>query len=158
MVRIIQQELPEKALLVRYVGAGHTDCYATDINGDVAFGPYVEAFYTSWLFKVERAILRLAKHPSTDGEVVELAAGSRDHFAAWVVEDRNANQILMCDMSGRTRSWLMVEPQNGGTRLYFGSAVVPDQKTGQMGFLFKALMGFHKLYSVLLLKAAVRNL
>jgi hypothetical protein len=78
------------------------------------------------------------------------------------VEDRAANQLLMCDLAGRTRSWLMVAPlQAGGassTRLYFGSAVVPvrDMASGQprMGLLFKALLGFHKLYSRILLQAA----
>jgi hypothetical protein len=45
-----------------------------------------------------------------------------------------------------------------GTRLYFGSAVVPvvDAKSGQptLGFAFRALLGFHKLYSRVLLRAA----
>ena len=45
-----------------------------------------------------------------------------------------------------------------GTRLYFGSAVVPtrDRATGEarMGTVFRALLGFHKLYSVILLSAA----
>ena len=46
-----------------------------------------------------------------------------------------------------------------GTRLHFGSAVVParrarsDRRAG-LGALFTALLGFHKLYSRLLLKAA----
>jgi hypothetical protein len=43
-------------------------------------------------------------------------------------------------------------------RLYFGSAVVlvTDKASGQvrMGFRFKALLGFHKLYSRILLYAA----
>ena len=46
----------------------------------------------------------------------------------------------------------------GATRLYFGSAVVPvrDRVSGQprMGFVFQALLGFHKLYSRVLLGAA----
>ncbi|WGI23033.1 hypothetical protein [Amylibacter sp. IMCC11727] len=158
MVQIIQTDLPKDALLARYAEQGHTDCFAADVGRDVVFADFVEGFYTSWLFKVERVILRLANHPSIDAEAVELAAGTREQFAAWTVEDRVSDQILMCDISGRTRSWLMVEPRGGGTRLYFGSAVVPDQKTGRMGFLFRALMGFHKLYSILLLKTAARNL
>jgi hypothetical protein len=56
----------------------------------------------------------------------------------------------------------MVAPLQTGsspsTLLYFGSAVVPvrDMVSGQprLGFLFKALLGFHKLYSRVLLRAA----
>jgi hypothetical protein len=44
------------------------------------------------------------------------------------------------------------------TRLYFGSAVVPirntQTNTTAMGSGFKALLGFHKLYSNALLRAA----
>lgn len=49
-----------------------------------------------------------------------------------------------------------------GTRLHFGSAVVPgrDRKTGALGLGlgFEALLGFHKRYSVALLRAARRRL
>ena len=49
-----------------------------------------------------------------------------------------------------------------GTRLYFGSVVVPvhDPKTGEMGLgpVHGPLIGFHKLYSRLLLGAAARRL
>jgi hypothetical protein len=73
---------------------------------------------------------------------------------------------LLTDMTGRTRSWLMVAPtgngDSGGTQLYFGSAVVPvaDLATGarRMGFVFGALLGFHKLYSRALLWSARRKL
>jgi hypothetical protein len=48
------------------------------------------------------------------------------------------------------------------TRLYLGSAVVPvvSRSTGpsSIGFLFKALLGFHKLYSRALLGAAQSRL
>ena len=65
--------------------------------------------------------------------------------------------------SGRTRSWLMALPVNATaaderTRFYFGSAVVPrkNARSGkpEMGFAFSALLGFHRLYSRLLLRAA----
>jgi hypothetical protein len=49
-----------------------------------------------------------------------------------------------------------------GTRLYFGSAVVPvhSLKRGRtsLGPVFTALLGFHKLYSRVLLRAAERRL
>lgn len=149
--------LPDNAFLNRYCAEGYTDCFFVDVDGAVDLASFITGFYTSWLFKIERVILKLVKRPSTDQEVTQLAHGTRKQFAAWDVEDRAEDQILMCDMAGRTRSWLHVMPQNGGTRLYFGSAVVPDQATGRMGWMFHALMGFHKLYSVLLLKAAARR-
>ena len=56
----------------------------------------------------------------------------------------------------------MVKPSGTATRLYFGSAVVPvvHEASGQrrMGFGFRALLGFHKLYSRILLRSAVANL
>ena len=100
--------------------------------------------------------------PSTDVQASQLANGLSDKFAAWHVENRSENEILMCDLRGRTRSWLMIIPvdtvDETGTRLYFGSAVLAIQnpKTTEMslGFGFKALLGFHKAYSVLLLYSA----
>lgn len=121
------------------------------------------AFYTTRLFRLERWILRLAvARPSTDEEARQLARGERDSFAAWSVEARAPDQLLMCDFTGRTRSWLMVAPAAGtsGTRLYFGSVVVPvrDPNTGAMGLgpVHGPLIGFHKRYSRLLLGAAAR--
>ena len=158
-------ELPDRALLARYAhGGAYADCYTTDMAGVVSHAAYVEAFYTGAVFKLERFLLaRLASRPSTDAQVRQLAAGESDTFSAWKVEARTDDQLLMCDLAGRTRSWLMVAQAPGGsgpssTRLYFGSAVVPvvDKVSGEarMGFLFKALLGFHKLYSRVLLHAA----
>jgi hypothetical protein len=158
-------QLPPGALLSRYPAAGaYADCYTADVPAQVSHAQFVEAFYTTWLFKVERFILRLAvARPSTDAEARALAAGTRDAFAAWRVEDRTADQLLLGDFTGRTKSWLMVDTlAAGGTRLYFGSAVVParSRRTGQaqMGVVFHALLGFHKLYSRLLLGAAAGRL
>ncbi|VTU14548.1 hypothetical protein RA8CHR_00646 [Variovorax sp. RA8] len=156
-------ELPDQSLLARYAhGGAYADCYATEVAGVVSHAAYVEAFYTGAIFRLERFLLaRLASKPSTDAQVRQLAAGERDSFSAWKVEARTADQLLMCDLAGRTRSWLMVAQAPGdssSTRLYFGSAVVPvvDKVSGEarMGFLFKALLGFHKLYSRVLLHAA----
>lgn len=155
--------VPADALLCRHrVDGAFADCYVTEVDGTVSFPTYVEAFYTSPLFKVERAILtRLASRPSTDRDVRALADGSGASFAAWRVEGRAANELLLADFSGRTRSWLMSVPAPGAqarTRLYFGSAVLPrvDAGTGRrsMGPVFGALLGFHKLYSRALLRAA----
>jgi hypothetical protein len=156
--------LPDEALLARYSRAGaFTDCYTLDIPGRISQAKYIEAFYTGRVFKLERLILRLlVGKPSTDAEARELAVGGREAFAAWTVEARAADQLLMCDYLGRTRSWLMVAPCGSQelpmTRLYFGSAIVPviDKSTGQpaLGSPFKLLLGFHKRYSRVLLSSA----
>jgi len=125
----------------------------------------VTAFYTTGLFRLERWILRLAvARPSTDEEARQLAYRERDTFAAWSVEARAADQLLMRDFTGRTRSWFMVSTIDGmpGTRLYFGSVVEPlrDPMTGgqSLGPVHGPLIGFHKLYSRMLLGAAARRL
>ncbi len=156
--------LPESALLSRYAKAGaYTDCYTTRIPSPVSHADFVTAFYTTRLFKLERLILRWAiAKSSTDGQARELAMDQRRDFAAWTVEDRSENQLLMCDLYGRTRSWLMSVPEEGGTRLYFGSAVLPARRPAAapqtMGVRFSALLGFHRLYSRLLVGAARRSL
>lgn len=160
-------ELPEQALLHPYKLKGaYTDCYAVDLPRAVSHAEYVEAFYTTALFKVERQVLAwFAARPSTDQQARQLARSEVDRFAAWRVEGRSSNQLLLCDFLGHTRSWLMSTPtENGqGTRLYFGSAVVPkrtDPNSGKKAFgvAFHALTGFHHLYSQALLRAAVAKL
>ena len=161
-------ELPQASLLRRYKqGRAYVDCYVTEVSSDVSQAAFVEAFYTTRLFKLERLTLKWLVHrPSTDIQAAQLAHGRIDTFAAWRVVDRTADQLLLGDFSGRTKSWLMVAavtPVSGAasgarTRLYFGSAVVArvDARSGSqsMGFAFHALLGFHKLYSSLLLQAA----
>ena len=164
MSRIESCPLPDDALLARYCQQGaYADCYRTDISGKVTQAEYVAAFYTTPLFKVERMILAtVLSLPSTDEQARKLAEGALDHFAAWHVEARAADQLLMCDFQQRTRSWFMVAPlpgDNGAhTRLYFGSGVVPSRnpKTGNrsLGPLYRALLGFHKIYSRALLHSA----
>jgi hypothetical protein len=155
--------LPDRAFLQGYSRAGaYADCFVTELPRAVTQAAFVEAFYTTWLFKLERLLLRwFVARPSTDAQARELAKGARDAFAAWDVERRDHEQLLMCDMAARTRSWLMTEPSGTGTRLYFGSAVVPNMGADgkpRMGGVFRFLLGFHKLYSRLLLRAAARRL
>ena len=169
MHHIRSYPLPTHALLTKYAKAGaYTDCFATEIARTVLHAEFVEAFYTGRLFKVERFLLRVfISRPSTDLQARQLAAGELNEFAAWRVEARAVDQLLMCAIDGRTRSWLMVSAaqEPGRTRLYFGSAVVPrsstvNPSTGKpsMGFVFKALLGFHRLYSRALLSAAAARL
>jgi hypothetical protein len=156
--------LPEEALLSKYARAGaYTDCYTTEIAKPVSHAAYVEAFYTCTLFRLERFLLTwLVFKPSTDAQARDLASGVSGTFAAWRVEERSANQLLMCDFLGQTRSWFMIGPPGDGgavfTRLYFGTAVMPvrDKVSGQarMGLAFKSLVAFHRLYSRALLSAA----
>jgi hypothetical protein len=156
----MRRELPEGALLRRYVAKGaYTDCFAVDVATSVSFAAFVEAFYTSAAFKCERFVLTwVVAKPSSDDDARRLARGESEKFAAWSVEARAADQLLVCDYLSRTRSWLMVEPMaGGGTRLYFGSAVVPvgiGSGRARLGFPFNALLPFHKLYARILLGAA----
>jgi len=164
MFSIESCSIPASALLNNYLREGiYTDCYVTDIRESVSHAQYVLAFYTTRVFRLERLILKLAvSKPSTDAQAKELATGSIDEFAAWHVEARSENQLLLSDFHRRTRSWLMVVPITGAgdtrTRLYFGSAVVPvkNTRTGRLtlGPGFRALLGFHRLYSKVLLHAA----
>lgn len=160
--------LPENSLLHRYTLSGaYTDCYYMDVPCNISLSQYIHAFYTSPLFKIERSILSLiARRPSTDNDAEDLANDRISKFAAWDVEDRSSNQLLLRDFMGRTRSWLMVSPLEAhgskGTRLYFGSAVVPksvsSNGTKSFGVPFHALLGFHRLYSKALMRSAFLNL
>lgn len=163
-------ELPPGALLSKYQHRGaYADCYATEVTRHVSQAEYVEAFYTTPLFKLERLLLAwLVSKPSTDAQAGQLASGTLDSFAAWSVEERREDQLLMCDFQERTRSWLMAIPVEGesaaGTRLYFGSAVVPARaarggaQIPDLGLTFRLLLGFHKLYSRALLFSAKSRL
>jgi len=140
---------------------GYVDCYATDMQRTVSHAEFVETFYTGSVFKLERWLLKLfAAKASTDEDARQLAAGTRQDFSAWTVEGRATDQLLMCDVRGRTRSWLMVSPRSEGvgTRLYFGSAVIaskrPTDSKLRLGIVFTMLLGFHKVYSKVLLSAA----
>lgn len=168
MLSIERCRIPVNTMLERYARNGaYVDCYMTEISGHVSFREYIIAFYTTLLFRLERIILKLVvSKPSTDTQARQLADRTRENFAAWHVENRSENELLMRDFRGRTRSWLMVAPVNTAsgsrTRLYFGSAVVPirNSQTGEpsLGFGFQALLGFHKVYSVLLLHFATSRI
>jgi hypothetical protein len=158
-------DVPSNSFLSRYqAGAGFADCYVTEVPGAISQVAYIEAFYTSPLFRIERTLLKyFVAKPATDADARRLAAGTATSFSAWNVEGQSQSELLLADYSGRTRSWLMASPMGdagrpSSTRLYFGSAVVPRQRTGthkrDMGWPFHALLGFHRLYSRLLLRAA----
>ena len=160
MSSIQTTSLPAGALLERYSASGaYTDCYVATLPGQVALAEFMAAFYTTPIFKLERWLLaRFLRYPSTDHEVQLLAQGQLTRFAAWHVESRESNQVILA--AGRTRSWLMASQlpaRPGATSLYFGSAVV-QRRRGSLSWQFSALLGFHKLYSRALLAATVRRL
>ncbi|NND00524.1 MAG: hypothetical protein HKN85_10115 [Gammaproteobacteria bacterium] len=160
--------IPSGSLLSRYQKSGYySDCYSASIPATISFEQFVQAFYSTRLFRLERFILKWAiSRPSTDSQLERLASGEDNQFAAWLVEEKSKNQLLLSDYRGRTRSWLMTAPcktqTNNHTMLFFGSAIVPvtDRNTGKqrLGLIYKALLGFHKLYSVALLSAARTSL
>jgi hypothetical protein len=165
MSRIQRQAPPDGALHESYASQGaYTDCYVTTIARAVNQEEFVAAFYTTWLFKLERWILSWSvQKPSTDAQARAIARGEIRGFAAWTEEARTADQLLMCDFLGHTRSWFHVRRETPDTTgLYFGSVVTSrvNPKTGQreMGRGYRALLGFHKLYSRALLSAARRRL
>ncbi len=155
-------EVPQDSLLGVYVASGaYADCYVTELPAAVTHAQFVEAFYTTALFKLERLLLGVfLSRPSTDAQAKQLAQGQLSSFAAWSVESRAENQIVLA--TGRTRSWLMVTPrtraETNHTCLFFGSAVVPPHSSsgarGSMGLVFTALLRFHRLYSRALLFSA----
>ncbi len=154
-MRLTKVPLPDHALLQRYARRDdcYTDCFVAPVAA-VDLAACITAFYTTPLFRAERLILGIVGHGSTDADVAALAAGQADRYAAWRVEDRTADQILLCDVAGRTRSWLMHEPG----QFYFGSAVTPPAPNQSLGWLFTTLLPFHKVYSQGLLGSAARRL
>jgi hypothetical protein len=179
MFSITQGAAPGDSLLKTYQGGVHPerwgrygDCFSVEVARAVSLAEFVFAFYTSPVFRIERWLLRaFIGAPSSDAGARGLADGSAASFAAWYVGDRNATQLLMCDRFERTRSWFrVVALDGGGTLLQFGSAVAaaPGSEpgggpvggpVGEPGAAaqsrgFRLLLGFHVLYSQVLLNAA----
>ena len=83
--------LPDAALLRAYSAAGaYADCFVVEIAARVSFADYVEAFYTSIPFKLERLMLALlVAKPSSDADAQRLARGEAEAFAAWSVDRKS---------------------------------------------------------------------
>ena len=166
MPRILAVPLPEDAFLARYRDShDYTDSFRLIVPGHIKLGDYINAFYTTPLFRLERLVLAvLLGKRSSDTQVASLAAGTTTRFAAWTVEARGDDQILLCDFLGYSRSWLMCLPSPDGaaTCLHFGSAIVPRRvsATGKASFDpgFHLLKGFHLVYSRGLLASAAASL
>ena len=134
MERVRKCDLPANALSQRHRASGdYTDCFCTRIARDVRHPEFVEAFYTTRLFQLERWILaRFVALPSTDAEAKALALGERVRFAAWTVEERAPDQVLLRDFTGCTHacclglqraSWPQVQPRNRNIRISTGIGI-----------------------------------
>jgi hypothetical protein len=153
--------VPEASFLGGCAKRGaYTDCYTSSVPGRFDLPAFIEAFYTTLPFKLERWVLTvLFKMPSVDQQARQVALAQSSRFAAWKVEHRSDREILLD--AGQTRLWLCVIPgqcSEPSTTLLFGSAVVPMRPNGKFGLAFHVLLGFHKLYSKLLLAAATRRI
>ena len=153
--------VPRDGLLDRYVEhpGAYTDCFEVMHPLEADLEDFINAFYATWLFRLERLVLTVPlRHWLRDSEVRALAKGQKETFAVWRVEERKTREILLFERSGRTRSYLAVSPKDGGvTRLLFGSAVVPD-KGKDLSSAMTRLIPAHRLYSKLLLRAAEKRM
>lgn len=156
--------LPPESLLARLARerGAFADAYTLHFPHPVSLAEFVEAFYTTRLFKVERALLALFGRPSSDAMARAVARGDGERLAVWTVEAREDDELLMHEDSGATRSWFKAQAGAGHTTLWFGSAIVPRRRGpgGEPRFsvVFHALLGFHRGYSRALLGAAARRL
>lgn len=167
MFRSKLSTLPEGSLLERYLTCEgcYTDCFSIEVNGPTNLAAYIDAFFDSWVFRIERRVLTLiGKGPATKHDVAALATGDAERFAAWTVTGRDDTQLLMTVPDTPIRTWLRVLPdthRSHGVRLYFGSALVPptpkDGAPARLPPVFRCTMGFHRLYSQVLLDAAARR-
>lgn len=167
ILKVKTNPLPAECLITKYAEKPgyYTDSYVLDVPGYVELKTFIYAFYTSWLFKCERFILKwLVRKPSKDDDITDLMNGETEKFAAWDLEAKTEDELLMCDFVGKTRSWFKVEfsPSENQTRLMFGTVVVPDGASAQgnpkLGMIFSAMLWFHVLYARALLVCAVSNL
>jgi hypothetical protein len=156
--------LPPDSLLARLAQerGAYADAYTLRLPRAVTLAEFVEAFYTTRLFKIERGLIALFGRPSSDAMARAVARGEGQRLAVWTVEARRPGELLMHEDSGATRSWFKAEASAAGTTLWFGSAVVPRRRGpgGEPRFngIFHALLGFHRWYSRALLSAAARRL
>jgi hypothetical protein len=168
MSNITEAKIPLGSLTNSYANAGaFVDCYYVDIPKEVTLEHYLEAFYTTPLFKVERTLLSVITCKfALDIEAKALSLGHSERYSIWTVEKRISDQIILRDVTKKTRSWLMVQKPSASksetTRLMFGSVVIPKEITengqGKFGILFHGLSRFHRRYSRALLNAAYKRL
>lgn len=161
MARIALIEVPGDSLLMaRWRPGDFADCYVAEVPGSVSLARYLTAFFSSPAFWLERNGLHLIGRGANARDIAALAEGRTKAFAAWDIEERDADQILMRDFTGKTRCWLRVQalPNKDATRLHFGSWVNAKGESGKLSLITHAAYPFHRAYSRILLAGAVRNL
>ena len=165
MPTVADTPVPPASLLGRLAAqrGAFADAYMLRLPPTITLAEFVEAFYTTRLFKLERWLIARSGRPSSDADVRAIARGEDGRMAAWTVEARVAGELLMHEDSGVTRSWFKAEAGEGGaTILWFGSALIPRRRgpggEPRFGWHVHALMGFHRWYSRALLRAAARRL
>lgn len=163
MVNVIAVPLPEHSLIAgKCLCEGYvTDCFRNEITKTVDLSDFIDAFYKTPLCRFERLVLSLAPTGRMrDVDITALSKEQMDRISVWQVETRLDAQILLS--AGGTKSWWMVEQMESGTRLYFGSVLVPrpssvEGKSPKVSWFINNLMGAHLMYSRLLLGAAARR-
>ncbi|MEL7396055.1 MAG: hypothetical protein AAFN44_06750 [Pseudomonadota bacterium] len=162
MAKITQIPAPDDSFLhaLACQTGAYADCFeatvACDIPQSDAFQRFVFAFFDSPVFRVERAILRLAgKAPKDRSDPKALALGETDAFAAWRVERRADNEILLVVLNTPIRTWLSLQKEGSVARLRFGSAILPQEGKDIPHWAFRVTLPAHVVYSRLLLRAAV---
>ncbi len=77
-MNVVACSIPEGGLLQAFADTdgNYTDCFQGNLPGHVTFQGFIEAFYTPWLFWLERAVLTvMLRRRITDQEVRALAQG-----------------------------------------------------------------------------------
>lgn len=165
MTHVTSAPLPVNALLYTYAtqDGSYTDCFHAQVPNDVNLREFIATFFNTPVFRLERFLIAtFGRKPSNVDDVNALAAGTLDSFALWQVESRDDDQILLKVGNSPIRTWLMCSSVAGQTQLSFGSALLPTRTDKQgrpkMDGFSRALLGFHKLYSRILLWSAARRL
>jgi hypothetical protein len=157
---IARVEPPGRSLLATEAArpGAYDDAFRVEIATDVDLQGYLAAFLTTPVFAAERRLLGLAGFPSGPPDVAALAGGASDRFAVWQVAARRGSELLLRDVTGRTRSWFHVQTTDAGTRLWFGSAILPAGDASRLGAASRLTLGPHRAYSRLLLASAASRL
>jgi hypothetical protein len=168
MTQVTASELPPESLLARLRGPEcYRDAFRASVAGDVSLGELITAFFSSRVFLTERMALHLIGRGAGHRDIAALAAGRTERFAAWEVEAREENELLMHDFLDKTCCWLAVSsrredaaldaplpvPETGRAYIWFGTAVREFE-----GPIVSRLRDAHRWYARLLLEAAARRL
>lgn len=139
---------------------GYADAFAVTVVGPVSLEAFLAAFYTTPVFRAERAVLALAGFSSSKTQLDALVAGRGTRFAAWTVVQRRPDEILLRDITGATASWFQVTADQTETTLRFGSIIYPVTRRGgpRLSPAIRPLLGPHRFYSRVLLSAAALRL